>query len=311
MKAHLISGLLFAAVAGLGAAGCVFDTAPQAEDDSIAAQSDALMIGEGRFYTVRPDLRRCMAPLCGGYFIKEVNSRAPERYVSSLDFSASGIDPRTIAQVQQTPAHDLLLRGWLGEKDARFHTRALMVADAYRGLPGIEVAAGDAFYRVNDRYPPIMCFVAPCNNLVIHRLNSAEREMVTSLEVERALATNVDATWVADRVRYHGAIVAGHVRDGIDYPGGPEQVIDASQVWIHLPALTACPPRPHPLCETPLVATYDRTPDRCMVFTGCDVRYRCPMFVPPRCEPGYHLALWATNDTACVDTACDPDFLVH
>src|SRR5262249_1939438 len=46
---------------------------PTPTQDSTTQSSPDSSAGEGKFYTLRPDLRKCASPLCGGYFIKRVN----------------------------------------------------------------------------------------------------------------------------------------------------------------------------------------------------------------------------------------------
>lgn len=53
------------------------------------------------YFTARPDYRKCVAPLCGGYFVKAVNkkltscadgTRQPECYVASITYGAGTLE---------------------------------------------------------------------------------------------------------------------------------------------------------------------------------------------------------------------------
>ncbi|HMV65279.1 MAG TPA: hypothetical protein PKA64_00415 [Myxococcota bacterium] len=59
-------------------------------------------------FHVRPDYRRCISPLCGGYWIERVNQarmRCPDGttatscYVASIEWAELGLDPRAEANV--------------------------------------------------------------------------------------------------------------------------------------------------------------------------------------------------------------------
>src|ERR1044072_6152285 len=52
-------------------------------------------VSNSTFYLLRPDLRRCASPMCGGYFVRRVNSvltrcangrQLSERYVARIDW---------------------------------------------------------------------------------------------------------------------------------------------------------------------------------------------------------------------------------
>ncbi|MBD2249122.1 DUF6748 domain-containing protein, partial [Nostoc sp. FACHB-888] len=62
--------------------------------DSVAATVENQEFPQWGYYTVRRDFRRCASPICGGYFIKQVNLKATpcldgvfrsECYVSAID----------------------------------------------------------------------------------------------------------------------------------------------------------------------------------------------------------------------------------
>src|SRR6266550_5607002 len=63
--------------------------------ESIVASPDPISVNS-TFYSVRPDLRRCVSPLCGGYFVKRVNMSSTrcangrfmnECYVAGIDWN--------------------------------------------------------------------------------------------------------------------------------------------------------------------------------------------------------------------------------
>lgn len=310
MRTHVPLALAFAGVLSAGAfAGCGADVDPTVIDEETATAEDALYFNPESWVTIRKDLRRCVAPRCGGYFIDPVNARARERYVSGLEFDPRvlGFDEQTIADVREAPERDLVLRGYLGPAEPRFGTRPFVVVEAHRALPGVDASAGDSYYRVQSVRPP-GCAIRHCERFVVTRLNTALAEEVHAIDLDDAILPHVDADWVRDRVLGHGAIVAGHVHRGPPLAVAVPKTLVASRVIVGLPAL----PGPCPLlriaCPPALVPTYDRNADRCPAFDRCVPEGECPRVTPPRCAEGYTLVSWRADNLMCVAFACDPAF---
>lgn len=285
----------------LGTASCSVEPGAQ-EEDALSASSRS-------FVTLRHDQRKCMSPMCGGYFVRDVNRKTAERYVSSLDFAhASDLDPEAVDQVLAAPDGELVLRGKLGPVDAKFGTRQFLVYEAYRGMPGHTPAEGDTFYDVSANDPPHQCLVAPCNNLVAHKLNATKTTSYTRTDAD--LGGFIDAAWLQNRVENDDAIVAGTIEDGAVFTGGPEQVLGANQVFIRLPErIGPCPALAIPNCAASgKVATFTHSPDRCQVFDKCVTPGVCALFLPS-CGDGYSLVSWTGGPHACQQHACEPSFL--
>src|SRR5690348_3010862 len=81
--------------------------ADQATDDSsLSDDAKADRTGAGSsYYVIRPDLRRCAAPGCGGSFVKRVNytttrcadgSSADECYVATVDYGKAQLDDNDV-----------------------------------------------------------------------------------------------------------------------------------------------------------------------------------------------------------------------
>ena len=106
-KTITLAALLTGALLGCGAE----DAAPQIEasDDALNAVESGDELVEGKddglaststYYALRRDFRRCIAPICGGYWVKRVNYTstrcldgryAAECYVADLDLSLIAI----------------------------------------------------------------------------------------------------------------------------------------------------------------------------------------------------------------------------
>ena len=285
----------------LGATACSTSTGADQDSDDLSAASRT-------FVSVRRDTRKCAAPKCGGYFVKDVNRSASteERYVSGLDFAhATDLDDAAIEQALDAPDGELVLRGKLGPLGSH-STRKFLVYEAYRGMPGFGPATGDAYVAVEPRDPQVQCFTAPCDNLTSHELNHTPKTNFT--RTDAALANLVDAAWLENRVDHGGAIVAGSFVPGDTFPGGPEKVLQASQVFLKLPERVGpCTATPIPDCS-PDTATFTRNADRCVEFSACVDGGVCPQYVPA-CPEGFSLSSWRGGVNACPVYACDPAWL--
>jgi hypothetical protein len=307
LGARAACALLFTA-----ATACAANDGPS-DPGSIDKRADEIAVTLPSFVTLRADLRRCLAPLCGGFFVRDVNGQGTEQYVSKLDFQESGLLTDAIADVQSAPANELVLRGHLGQQEPLYQTRPFMVLEAFRGMPNVTPRDGDAFYQVHARRPPIACFVAPCPNEIASLLNTNSQETFDRISVDGAALPWVDKQWLASRVATHNAVAAGTFADGESFPGGVERVLEASQVFVRLPELVGpCPARPEFRCTEGTVVLQQRTEDRCMVQVGCVSQNICPQSRDiPECQSGYALTSWTVPPSGCPTYACDPSFVVR
>lgn len=290
-------GLMIAVVGvGCGVSSGAVDTA----EDPTDTDSLGLSTTKDTFLIARRDLRRCLWPLCSGYWVKDLNSTMQERYVSGFDFSQSTLSEAVQEQVVGAPDFELVLEGRLGKKENRFDTRPLTVIAAYRGMPGKTFADTDKFYSVSPT--KIACITQPCANLQTTRLNrTTGHTMATDVSVTRALATRVDGQWLHDRVLSGRAVVAGTI-----VRANRHVTVDASQVFVALPdRVAACPTAPVASCPSGKIAAFERTADRCTVPVGCTYPGACAHFEAV-CDPGYALITW---QNICPRAACEPEFL--
>lgn len=299
----------FAALAIALTAGCAAQSAVDPSEEDVTTEDGALSEFSRSFVALRPDLRQCMSPYCGGFWVHDVNrATLNEIYVSDLDFSASGLSEEDQGRARDGSTDELILRGKLGKIDPKTRTRAFVVSEAYRGMPGVKVADGETFYKTTLRDPQITCFTAPCNNEVATKLNSSTTTSVTTLSVKRASKPLVDQAWLAQRVLGHDAIVSAKIVNGAKLPGGYEKVVDASQVFVKLPEHAGpCPMFKLMACPAGLERTYTRSPDRCLLPSECVKPGLCAAYLPA-CEEGYTLASWTGSKFACNAYACDPSF---
>jgi hypothetical protein len=289
--------------------GCGVDTSEELQgetisEDMIDSGSAELSTTKDTYVSVRRDYRKCMYPMCGGYYVRDVNSSSTTwYYVFDIDRSQSNIDDETWGTVHEgIEQQAVVLKGRLSKKDPNGY-RQLIAKEAYRGLPGVETSG--AFYSVEDE--GIVCITAPCNSLKSTKLNRLTEKSFTGISVDDAASKPlVQKDWLINQVLHHGALVAGRFVTGKQMPGGREIILDAKQVYFKLPAdEQPCPMFALLACENGTVQTWYRNEERCLMPLECSEPVFCTMMIPA-CADGYVLRTWRAG---CAGWACDPAFM--
>lgn len=300
---------------GFVVGGCAVETAPEASfnADQLEEGDSDLSATSRSYVTVRRDYRKCMAPMCGGYWVQDVNRLYPaEKYVSALDFKKAGMDETQVAKVLEAADGELVLHGKLGPVEKQHNTRTFLVSDAWRGMPGVKPLEGDKFYSAKDRDPQIQCFTAPCPNEMALELNSTKKFAFDGYSVKLAAKPHVNQDWLVDRVNNHNAIVAAWIIDGDKFPGGYAQILDASQVYLNIKDMTGpCPAFKLAQCPDGGIWTWERDVELCQIPTGCVQQGSCPSKAPPQCAEGYSVTAWNTAPDGCQTLVCDPTFVQY
>jgi uncharacterized protein DUF6748 len=274
----------------------------------LADEIDADATASTQLFTVRRDERKCAAPACGGYFASPVKENATAVYVPDLDLSRAGLDAQDEQALRAAPAEELLFKARLSAPDKR-GLRTLLVKDAWRGMPGIVPAAKDVIFSVAPRSPVRTCVAAPCNNQVGTQVASGKTSELSRVSVQGAAHAFVDQQWLQNRVATRKALAAAHVASGAKLTAGTEVVLEASQVWLHLPESAGpCAAQKEAACGAGQVQAYQRTADRCVEPVGCVTQGICPMMTAA-CPEGYARTQWVSAPNGCAVAACDPAWL--
>ncbi|MBI5531499.1 MAG: hypothetical protein HY898_02210 [Deltaproteobacteria bacterium] len=310
MNSNLTSLALFGLASILG--GCAVGVADTTPEDPTESADSELSTTSRSYVTLRHDDRKCMSPMCGGYWVKDANKNTAERYVSGLDFGPSNLDSIQVGKVLEAAPEELVLRGKLTKKDPTYGTQAFLVYEAYRGMPGVVASSNDFFYRSEDRNPQIQCFAAPCPNETATRLNTSSKTNFDRFNFEHATKLFVDSAWLVERVDHHNAIVAGRIFNGQKFPGGYEKVLDASQVYVRIDDMTGpCPAFKLSACPDGEDWAYTRDADMCLIPDKCVPTAGCPSLQPPMCEEGYSVSGWRIDSKKCMQLVCDPTFVAQ
>lgn len=238
--------------------------------ESVSVSPDPLD-ATSTFYSLRRDLRRCISPLCGGYFVKRVNWSSTrcangqfmsECYVAGIDWNGQ----------PQADSDHLLVRGAIVARSyGRFgNLGELRVSESWKSI-GANRPVG-TFYLVRDRGVRCITFTCPTHHEA--KLNSTFSRNIAGVNLEGAgLGENnapIAPIAYAAMTGPDGVIVTGHdvVVTG---PGGRSFELKATQVYVRKkPDISSMKPCIKTGCSSQVCSDHD-------VITTCEFRpeYAC------------------------------------
>ena len=225
------------------------------------------------FYRVRPDLRKCASPLCGGYFIRSANQnltrcangrRMSECYVTDIQWNGA----------PEIEVNRVLLRGTIttkGNRNGKYGV--LSVTEVWR-------AASDAkpygdFFRVRDL--GVRCIAAPCLSHSEAKLNSTESKKIAGVNLNDAGA-NEEAVGDAFKsmTAKDGVLVAGgHTQ--VTGPAGRALMLNAAQFYLRASSSAQLKPCKKTGCSGQVCSDEE-------VVTTCEYRPEYECYKKAKCE---------------------------
>ncbi len=151
----------------------------------------------------RQDFRKCMYPMCGGYFVKNVNKNMTrcadgtmqkECHAVQLNTVALGWTPEQQAAFEeQLAAGKAMVKGYLEPAPAGQYTaEQLKVTEAWQGQ-GSRKAMGTWYSAFNTG---IVCIKAPCPSFGITRLNAGAGAATLNPDLDLASLTGASEAQV-------------------------------------------------------------------------------------------------------------------
>ena len=199
--------------------------------ESISESPDAVN-ATSTFYSLRSDLRRCVSPICGGYFVRRVNMSSTrcangrsmsECYVAGIDWNG---------QPQADIAH-LLVRGSIVARSyGKFgNLGELRVSESWMTISDNQPVG--TYYLVRDR--GIRCITFPCPTHHEAKLNSSFSRNIAGVKLEGAGPGENNAPvapiTVAAMAGPDGLIVTGNDVP-VTGPGGRSFELKATQAYV-------------------------------------------------------------------------------
>lgn len=217
MSLRSLLGLL--AVAAL-TGGCAVH-ADRGDEGDVDGDEAALKSPAHTFYRVRQDFRRCMYPLCGGIFYRQVNlektncvggGSADWCYAAESDWSA-------IPSIQGDAYADIaIVRATISKVTINGSRYGRFVAtEGWRSITAVSPVEGSKldprFYLVKDN--GIRCVTAPCYSTDALRLNTTYKTTLGGVDLSSvAGATPDQLDGVYGIMVNSGAIVFGSIKGG-------------------------------------------------------------------------------------------------
>lgn len=189
------------------------------------------------YIVTRQDLRKCMYPMCGGWFVKRVNRAltrcadgkwAKDCHVADLDLAALGVSEETASEYRNGSfgtGHGLV-RGTL-KKVGMADT--LVASEAWVGAADSEPVG--TTYRVTSS--GIQCITYPCPIFEEAKLNDYSHRKIHDLDLFVPGATDAEIDAGYQYVGAKGALVSG--KHAMFWgPAGMGRVLIASEFYLPL-----------------------------------------------------------------------------
>ncbi|MGZ8216603.1 DUF6748 domain-containing protein [Methylomagnum sp.] len=198
------------------------------------------------YYSVRPDHRECVSPLCGGVFMQQVNKpvtrcadrrNRPECYAAEIDGSALGLSADQLAGLRALAGEGrLLLRGGLQSKPFdNFGNLGVFVAtEAWEAAS--ETPPRGGYFRAASN--GTVCVAAPCRSYQEEKLNTVTKRDVAGLDLSGAGAGEAKTSAALARLAQPGGILLAATHRTVKGAAGKAPSLVAYQFYLPVDAAT-------------------------------------------------------------------------
>lgn len=205
---------------------------------TLAADDAAVRAAPSYYIVTRQDTRRCVAPLCGGYFVRAVNQFLTrcadgrwqlECHAFSVDTSSLGWGPETTAAFNEQFAQGhALARGTLQALPmGSFQADTLVATEGWQGQA--QSRPRGTFYGLKDR--GFVCITYPCDSIEENTLNLRRIRNIAGVDLAASGASE-DAVAAGYKQLSGGGILAVGQHQTVTGPGGRGQVLQASEFYL-------------------------------------------------------------------------------
>lgn len=211
------------------------------EDLTELSDEKADSAGTYTYYTVRPDLRRCAFPTCGGFWVERLNrtttkcgdgTYAESCYVAEADWAKLRLSAATVEKVVGS-AHQgtLVVRATVGQTDygARGKLGNLRPSEAWIGQGPSE--PDGVFVKVEPT--GVRCITTPCPSFREYKLNGSGDAALAEIGFE-ASGLDDDDERVGDAIAemFERKLIIAGDRYTVRGPGGSGKARSATQFYV-------------------------------------------------------------------------------
>lgn len=189
------------------------------------------------YFEVRKDLRRCVSPLCGGFWLRRLNAQTTR--------CADGAMQRECYVAELRDAPEALL-----EESGQYLLRGKLLAREYEGFGNLgEFAVSGAWHAATDVLPGtresrnvhysgiessgIVCVTTPCESLNEYVLNSPRQRLLTDIDLSRAKASPELEQKALDLIGGDGVVLMRGITRALET--NPGRVFEARQFYLPVP----------------------------------------------------------------------------
>jgi len=242
------------------------------------------------YFSVTPDHRRCISPICGGFHLQALNqpstscadgSQQASCYVASADFGALETPPSFVPG-------GVVVRGLItADEYPGFGNLGKLVAEsAWTGV--VPQTVSGSFFRIRNL--GIVCVTHPCFSIEARVLNQSAILTLSNLDLGALGATPAQLA-AAQAAAQRGDLLVTGTTAPDPGPAGEGLALIASQFWLPEPARPRCLSDAE--CST---GARCNAAEVCLPLPGCEPGDPCPSVCSGYCE-----------NAACTSNAeCDP-----
>ncbi len=214
---------------------CLLSFNTYAVEDSPAIKPTPITPSADSYFTIRPDYRRCVSPICGGWFVNAVNLRAmkclngsvqQECYVGTDKINIPGLSTTQTAELRQAMSESkVLIQGNLSDRVAY---GLLQINNAW--LSASDQPPKGRFVSVTDN--GIRCITHPCPSYDAQILNRRFVKSLASFDLSAVEASDEQLAMAQAAVNSEdGLPMAGRFVE-VTGPAGSAQGMAASQFYL-------------------------------------------------------------------------------
>ena len=192
------------------------------------------------YFSVRPDLRKCASPMCGGVFVQRVNHLTtrcadgkirPECYVAGVSLETLNLPTDQEDSVQvRVKNGTVLMKGHLTVKPfSPLNTPGLFEATEV-WLAATDARPSGTFFRTLDT--GLVCIAAPCLSFQEYKLNSFGQNEIAGVDLSLVGAGEEQLDSAHETLRSDEGILVAGQHKVVSGPAGEASALVASQFYL-------------------------------------------------------------------------------